>query len=781
MSENIGVIDWFTKKRSNVEYPKESDELLDRLIGEIVQIFNKSSKLSKIAEGLFETYQKNNLLKNISSDSRLPVCSLFHHLKNTSGIAVCLSLQNFEKNPDFISKSLAEYGVNAEYQKQDFISLVRIAALLHDIGKPRSYSASRTGQPFHYHTKQTEEIIENILSKTNSELVKRFELKKILPLLASRHHNRDAETAFERMLSLADTVSSAADRIYEVGYELHDGKIEATSKDRIFPHEINFDAGDLKCLETPHTEILGKGVTVGKKIQTKNEEQSIQVFKDSTVQGGPIEYLGNKGKIPGSIGIFSLDIMGIQGFINEADELKMLRGGSYIVDDVLECVKEIISEEVCKEAVLFAGGGNLLSFIPDNEALMEKLGGKVKQEIKDISREGLQAAVVCFSEPLSNIAGSFDDVLEKSQNLLEVKKNETYSREIHTEPEKICVHCFKRPARSGGICEVCQKKEGTGRKQRSQTSKKFIHNTYGLSLPTQVSQVGDSIAVLTIDGNMMGRMFQQTTTPAEYTYKSEIFDYKFETILKNTIQGFLEDEGKRKLVMQKEEGRDYLGIDVLYAGGDDVLIIMNARGAIQFSQMLVNNIAESFAFEKKFHNGAMFKNNIVTVSCGIAIADYKFPIYFLLEAARDMESKAKRAFRERAQTNEFGIIQIPKGSIAVTAISSAMPGNDYSCFVLENTSDKPDVENLDKLNHIIDFELTDKDRAMVSDIITCGESNQEKLNLVKFMYSSLSRKKDRVEIEDCEWMADILLNAEVLDAAKMIIPHLRQEAGEVRE
>jgi CRISPR/Cas system-associated protein Cas10 (large subunit of type III CRISPR-Cas system) len=781
MSENIGVIDWFTKNRSNVEYPKESDELLDRLIGEIIQIFDKSSKLSKIADGLFETYQKNDLLNNISSDSRLPVCSLFHHLKNTSGIAVCLSLQNIEKKPDFISKSLAEYGVNAEYMKQDFISLVRIAALLHDIGKPRSYSASRTGQPFYYHTKQTEEIIESILSKANSELVTRFELKKILPLLASRHHSRDAETAFERMLSLADTVASAADRTYEVDYELNDGKIKATSKDRIFPHEINFDAGDLKCLETPHTEILGKSITVRKNIQMRNEEQSVQVFKDSTVQGGPIEYLGNKGKIPGNIGVFSLDIMGIQGFINEADELKMLRGGSYIVDDVLECVKEIISEEVCKEAVLFAGGGNLLSFIPDNEALMEKLGGKVKQEIKDISREGLQAAVVCFSEPLSNIAGSFDDVLEKSQNLLEVKKNETYSREIHTEPEKICVHCFKRPARSGGICEVCQKKEGTGRKQRSQTSKKFIHNTYGLSLPTQVSQVGDSIAVLTIDGNMMGRMFQQTTTPAEYTYKSEIFDYKFETILKNTIQGFLEDEGKRKLVMQKEEGRDYLGIDVLYAGGDDVLIIMNARGAIQFSQMLVNNIAESFAFEKKFHNGAMFKNNIVTVSCGIAIADYKFPIYFLLEAARDMESKAKRAFRERAQTNEFGIIQIPKGSIAVTAISSAMPGNDYSCFVLENTSDKPDVENLDKLNHIIDFELTDKDRAMVSDIITCGESNQEKLNLVKFMYSSLSRKKDRVEIEDCEWMADILLNAEVLDAAKMIIPHLRQEAGEVRE
>jgi len=231
-----------------------------------------------------------------------------------------------KKNPDFIRKSLAEYDVQVEYQKQDFISLVRIATLLHDIGKPRSYSASRTSQPFYFHTKQTEEILEDILSKTSSELITKFELKKILPLLASRHHNRDVITAFERMMSLADTIASAADRIYDVDYKLLEGKIEVTSKDRIFPHEINFDVGDLKCLETPHTEILGKGFTVRKNIQLKTEEPSVQLFKNSTVYGGPIEYLCNKGKISGRIDIFSLDIMGIQGFINEADELHMLRG-----------------------------------------------------------------------------------------------------------------------------------------------------------------------------------------------------------------------------------------------------------------------------------------------------------------------------------------------------------------------------------------------------------------------------------------------------------------------
>jgi len=90
-------------------------------------------------------------------------------------------------------------------------------------------------------------------------------------------------------------------------------------------------------------------------------------------------------------------------------------GESYIVDDVLGCVKRIISEEVCEEAVLFAGGGNLLSFISDDEAMMGRLERKVKQEIKEISKNGLQVAVVCFSEPLSTIPGNFDEVLAKSE------------------------------------------------------------------------------------------------------------------------------------------------------------------------------------------------------------------------------------------------------------------------------------------------------------------------------------------------------------------------------
>lgn len=778
MSENIGVVDWFTKKRNWLKYPKESDEFLDELIIKIVQSFENSSQLSEVANCLFREYQNNELLKKSCSDSRLPICSLFHHLKNTSGIAVCLALQNITKDPAFIKKSLTEYGVNKEYQKNEFIALIRIAALFHDIGKPRFYISSDMRQSFSNSTKQTEELLESILSKTDSELIERFELMKILPLLASRNHDKKTIPSLEKILSLADAVASAADRIYEIKGDFKEGVIEVNSKDRIFPHEINFDAGDFRCLESQSYEILGNRSSVRKNVKLRNKGTSAQLYKDSIVHGGPIKYFETTEYISGIIGIFSLDIRGIQSFINEADELKMLRGGSFIVDYTLDTVKGIISKEVCEEAVLFAGGGNLLAFVPANEAIKEKLECNVEQEIKRISENGMQAAVIYFEEALSTIAENFDIVLQKSQALLEAKKNESHLKAIAPNFGKVCKHCSKRPGNNREICEVCNRKEEAGLKQRAHTGRIFIENTYGMKLPSQVSEIGDSIAVLAFDGNMMGRMFQQTMTPAEYTYKSEIFGVQFEQILKNTISEFLEVEENRQLLIQREKGNDFLGIDILYAGGDDILMIMNAKGALQFAQKLTCNIAENFVFEKQFHDNTTFKNYIVTTSCGIAIADYKFPIYFLLEEAREMESKAKRAFRKNATTNKLGIIELPKGSIAITAISSAMPGNNSICFVLKEEKDKSDTTNLDKLNYIIDFALLDKDRAMISDIITCEDSTLEKLNLIKYMYASLPRKKARVGLDECEWITETLLNPEVLAAAKMLIPHLREKVEE---
>jgi hypothetical protein len=789
LSENISAVDWFTKKRINNEIDSEQiDTLLDKLVKDIINAFNELSRIDKIADKIAYILENNPLIRDISSDSRLPVCSLLHHIKIKSGIAVCLLLQEMDCEPDYIPTCLGEYGIVSNYEEKDLVALVRIASLLHNIGKPKYYTSASKDQESHHYTKK---IIDRILSETKSSLVNKMELRKALPLLASVHNSSDDITKLEEIIYEADTVASAADKIYDVKGTYNDGSVVVECNDKIFPHEIDFNAAGLICRDTSPV-ILGRCSKETKPVEIKNSgEKDIQLFIDNTVHGGPLQNISNNTPhISGSIGILSIDMTGIQDFISEAEKLKMLRGGSSIVDDTLKRATNIISNNVCKEAVLFTGGGNLLSFIPNNARF--SLCEEIKNEIRNKSHNGLKAAVISFEASLDDIGWKFETIIKKSQDKLVIEKNRTNKGMVLKKTKHVCKYCFKREEKCtykyDKMCEVCYIKIKTGYEKKSKNSEEYIPKIPELERPTELEHIGNSIAAIAIDGNMMGRMFQQTNTPAEYAYKSQTFSTKFEDIIRSTIKNFLNNLENQKLIkhkhkeknhLGKHEVKNYLGIDVLYVGGDDVLIIMNAKGAVRFSEMLVNNIAEKFTFNMKFHTDITFKNPIVTISCGIAIANSKFPIYFLLNAARSMESKAKEKFRCETETDDFGLINVTKGAIAFTAISSAMPNNEFCAFVLTDDN-LIDDQNLLKLNNIIDLALKENEnyRAFVADIITCGPSDQEHLNLIKFMYSSIKRKTNITDLDHYELMAEVLLNDELLKASQMIIPHLWHDSEE---
>jgi hypothetical protein len=142
--ENIALVDWFTKNRKRIDYPGESDEKLDELLEEIIKRFN-GNNLGDVADNIYELLKNSEFYTSICSESRLPVCSLFHHSKNTAGIAVCLATQKSDTVLDYKNKCIGQYGITTDvcgnYSDRDFTSLIRIASLLHDIGKPRSYTS----------------------------------------------------------------------------------------------------------------------------------------------------------------------------------------------------------------------------------------------------------------------------------------------------------------------------------------------------------------------------------------------------------------------------------------------------------------------------------------------------------------------------------------------------------------------------------------------------------------------------------------------------------------
>lgn len=821
MNDLIGVMDWFTKVRTDVFYGNDSNRETDALIKEISGAFG-TKNLSFAAGRIGDVLAQNDFLQSVCSDTRLPVCSLYHHIRNTAAIAVCLLADILLEDEKNIGVLLSEYKLTSEqisrYRKEDLIGLVRVASFLHDLGKVRNFSSERKNVRFYEHVSLTEEIVREILSKVDSNFVSKYGLDAILPLLARRHHGKEAITRLEKLIHAGDVVSSSADRRYEVTGEVKDGKIIIRSFDPVFPHEINCNDGDYACKTTPHTILLGYKQSKEVLVSAKSPSDTYRIlFKDSVVQGGPGVFEG-KWSIPGgNIGYISLDIMQIQDFITEADKLPMLRGGSEIVSDILSQVRDMIGSEISDEVVLFSDGGNLLSFCPSNATCMAKLKEKAEQKVFSVSEGTLRASVVTGVIPLKDLAGSFHSVLEGIFDKVNMLKQRPYHVPVIHPPRKdqICNACRNRLI-SGSLriegqkemyCTVCAKKKEYGRikKEESKKGKKEAFNPvpvsfireHNLGFPQDLTDIGDSIAVIAVDGNMMGRLFTHTLTPAEYTFKSEQFSSRFMRIIRETLVSLMESDlpqnpDKRLLLYDPKPGENgkrllgtSCGFDIIYAGGDDLLIIMNAKAALWFCQELIIRVADAFSFKKRLVDGSGYKDfhyHTITVSCGVAIADNKFPIYFLLDKARSMEEKAKEAFREKSKTDELNLISLPAGAVSFTAVQGAMPSSEFACYVLPD--DNPEMDMLMKIVH---DSLSSEKHSEVRELITCGDTTIEKLNFIKYNYASALRKKQEVSerIKAAEMMADVVNSSKKEDfgtnihgAVKMVVPLLWNQGGE---
>jgi len=89
-------------------------------------------------------------------------------------------------------------------------------------------------------------------------------------------------------------------------------------------------------------------------------------------------------------------------------------------------------------------------------------------------------------------------------------------------------------------------------------------------------------------------------------------------------------------IVEKYDGR------LVYAGGDDILALFLAKDAIKAAWELQD------MFKKGFINGAMLLGKNVSMSAGIVFAHYKWPLFDVLEKARDAEKKAKSKYGRNA-------------------------------------------------------------------------------------------------------------------------------------
>ena len=737
--ESHGVINWFTKKMENPS--KKPSQIIEEIISEILSKGVRAHSLRSFGDIISNILKENTDMRCVPADTRLPICSLYHHLVNTAGIAVCLGIDN---------------GLSEEE-----LEILRISALLHDIGKLLAFETGDISD----HVKYTRDFVQKLIERLGDNIVDKNALEKILRI-APRHHSsiypyKDMgfypENKLEHILSIADSIASGTDRTYEVKYDSQQNALIST--DKIFPHV--FPKFSPPC-------IIGRC----EKKEAKEKEPTKKALYDETVKG----YILKRDYPTGTFNdkkltLFGVDIRGIQNFIGTTKKLHALRGGSYIIKEVQRIAGDIISKKVCREAILFNDGGNLAAFLPSNEELINNIRKEIKEKIQNYTNGALKVAISSIEFSAAEIVDKFGGVpnscLDQLFDRLEKEKQLTYDRNIlePTRSNEICEYCCDQKGTKRDqipenpvLCDVCFNKYLTGRVLKNDPYK--LDNEirerweiyYGKDFrlqPSELEEIGDNIAVVALDGNMIGTMFTQTTTPAEYTFKSETLDKKIKDVLKMTVNEIKEEikkEKNKKNLFIREYNENgikkgpFFGFEEIYVGGDDILLIMNAKGALYFTQKFIEKIAEAFKFESE-----KMTTPIVTLSAGIAIARHDFPIYFLIEKAEQLKNISKKVFRNKVRKNDLNLFERPMGALSLSVVTSSMPSEKDFSFVLP---DPDDTSQLELIQDFIEKSQKEEWKPLISMLINIEESDEARLNFVKFLYAQLTKKEVIADLVD---------------------------------
>jgi CRISPR-associated protein Cmr2 len=132
--------------------------------------------------------------------------------------------------------------------------------------------------------------------------------------------------------------------------------------------------------------------------------------------------------------------------------------------------------------------------------------------------------------------------------------------------------------------------------------------------------VNPYMAVIAMDGDRMGKALKTLKDPSAHTDFSQ------------TLAQFSETNVMRVLTQFKFEQSAQL----VYAGGDDVLVMCPADQALALAKALRDEFTDTM--KDYIDPGAAEK---MDASCGIAVGHYKFPLQRIVEEARNAESRAK--------------------------------------------------------------------------------------------------------------------------------------------
>ncbi|MGB9960013.1 MAG: type III-B CRISPR-associated protein Cas10/Cmr2 [Candidatus Bathyarchaeales archaeon] len=523
------------------------------------------------------------------------------------------------------------------------LDVVRICALLHDVGKLECWANRK---PWSEHIHWTYKIVKECLGETYALISMRHHAGMSYP---SEYH---PQSELEKIICLADNFSSGADRREEpergapfpkppicLTHVLSDGTVARSSFDEAKLAYVStvlrqkMKEIGVSFVERPKEayskifELLEVSELREIPADTRKPINDVSLWSHSKLTAAFATCIfidgGYRGDNPQKyeFAILSGDADRISSYVNVSRRLPDLNARSERIKKATKAVVEALSYMLGPECVIYAAGGSFVALSPKGRA--EEALVKAKETFESCMGRLVTITVNRILVNGEEIVDGFGRVWEKAQLEMRFKKGE---RELPVpnpveEGVDACDVCHSRPwayedklkilrvdaaPRPERLCEFCWQLRREGR---------------GVELDSLKKET-NFVALIKADGDDMGKVLRgdlfakldKANTPSRLSTLSDL------------IGGAC--EGKLKEVVRKYGG------ECVFAGGDDVLAFVPGEKALEASK----NIAEVFRDEMAGE---------CSMSVGVAIFRYDLPVYVGMETASYLLKRAKDCGKNR--------------------------------------------------------------------------------------------------------------------------------------
>lgn len=639
-------------------------KLIDNLREDVEKVFRKLKPPTP--KSYQEAIERLKLLLYVPADIR-PGCSmskLVPHLLTVSGLASTM----------FISRYCSSAtGCDKRYRLM--LALLRLAALLHDIGKPVVWMYLLRSGKVYSHARVSATLLERV-KLIDSDLISKYSLAEAyeaLKTIIAYHHAKPKDVIARvggveipvknlvKILRKADRASSNMDRLGGLFAKLTRDLLEEHAGERGLTVEDMF----LKSGRRVYEAWLSLPQSVYRKVVER-------IVSSIDARRIPEELLEPTDPVP-NVKVLALDLAGIQSFIRR-ESLRGLIAASYVVDlatvyTIPRAVMEVLGVPV--DSIVYAGGGFIVALAPSwiGDSEMERIRGSVER----ILGPGVSLA---FTYAAVDARRSWPYTSRELTALLSIHKN-IVSRAEHTTLtgyEVLCDWCGRRLAATtvlgDYVCDECVRLFSIGKDMFVRARLEVLKSSgYGVA-GKLIDRIDDvykhllewisgvdldeahgmmyRVAVVKADGNAAGQYMASAINLSEAMLRSIRIDMGLKVGVVAALDRVLRIGREVGRDVEEEVARLYTGL--LYAGGDDMLAVWPSHLSIPTALA----IAEMFWI---INGGAL------QLSLAIASAKPKHNIWNVIDAVEVLLGECKSAYRDTIYN------RLAQGSKAVAVLS----------------------------------------------------------------------------------------------------------------